>query len=266
MKRYKPRPYIGVTGLQSQKELEELASFVLKPSLSDHNFMFGFTCSNKRLEDPSSSGKTSPSIETLAKIFGQPPGNGNSFIMPMVHYFTPNLAKLSDEIFQLWDHIGITNLQLNALWPNIDEIRKIREEAPVWITLQLPKEALEEGPIMVAERLRNYVGLVNYALVDPSGGLAKELSMGYSARCLEALDRIPGITPGIAGGLGPDNVRVSIARITELMHCEYCSRDPVRKFCIDAQGKLRDETGLNMEKTKKYLEEAVSAMEICLED
>lgn len=262
MRRHKAKAYIGVTGFKTAEEFDQATDIAcLQDLLAEHHFMFGFTCSNKRLADPSSEGKTSPSLKTLGKILGEEQYTPIFGVIPMIHYFTSDRDRLSDEIGMLFDYTGAQNLQLNAYWPDVEQIKRIRDRAPnILITIQLPKEALEENCIMVRERLRLYEGLIDYALIDPSGGTGSDIKLSLAARYLESIDQIPTITAGFAGGLGPDNVIPYVAKVKENMHCDYCGRDPVRSFCIDAQGKLRDENGLNMGLVENYLKNAVKAM------
>lgn len=258
----KPRPYIGVTGLKTPEEFDTLSEFVYDgfayDKANEHDLMLGFTCSNKRLEDPKSEGKTSPSIQTLSDIFDS--YHPQYRILPMIHYFTDKPEQLSAEIFQLFDYIGIRNLQLNAHWPHVNEVEAIRNECPdIKITLQIPNSALVT-PINVCDKLKVYEGLVDYALVDPSGGAGLATSVDFAVPYLKEIDHIPSITPGFAGGLSAENVKSTVAAIKEGLFCTFCQTNPVRQFCIDAQGRLRDKDGLNLELTKQYINNAVAAL------
>lgn len=275
----KPAPYIGITGLGSLEEAKKITNYLEKSkpflllnhlSLTPYIIMLGVTCSNKRLADPLSSGSTSPSLKDATKIFRSMPLN----CLRMVHYFTENENKLTEEIVQLFQQplpINLTllgdaplsnlsahylssssGLQINQSWPNPEILRTIVASIPdLQITLQLPKQILDQPIIDIVKKASNYADICQYLLIDPSGGQGQDLDLNYCSELLLALDEaLPKTTIGVAGGFGAENVAERIKEI----HAKV-----KRPFCIDAQGKLRTNNKLDVDKVKLYLANAFEA-------
>lgn len=259
-----PSPYIGITGFKTKEEIIRTANAFkenyekCRAYKSVYKPMFGFLCSNKRLEDKLSEGTQSPAFVQLKELIDYAvEADSLKKCIPMIHYHTENAKTLADEIKEVFDGIydKCKAVQLNMTWPAIEQVEKIKKEFPeIQIVFQLNKYALNDLEAEnVVKRTKEYEKLVDYILIDPSGGLGVEFDLEKSCELMTAIENeLENKTIGIAGGLDGENVKDKITNIAKKIH-SY--------FCIDAQGKLRteDKKEINAEKTNKYVAEALSA-------
>ncbi|MBI4451283.1 hypothetical protein HY642_04880 [Candidatus Woesearchaeota archaeon] len=266
-----PRPYIGVTGLKTVEEVQQLSDICFRAGLfgSAYNHqtwygiphvpMFGFLCSSKRLVHPSEGGTQSPPLQDLMTLTRMTPTGA----IPMVHYHSPDKDRLASDVKQIFDgpfqiYRSCKALQVNMDWPPPAEIESIRKAFPeMQVVLQLPRRATEGmQPVDIAKRVKEYEDLAQYALIDPSGGKGKEFDVGDCRSVLEALLLgTAGFVFGTAGGLDGKNVRERVLPIANTVDSAY--------FCIDAQGKLRtaNKESLDMTLAKEYIFNARAAFE-----
>jgi hypothetical protein len=92
------------------------------------------------------------------------------------------------------------------------------------------------------EKLKAYQGIIQYALIDPSGGQGLDFDLERAATLLLSMQKNLEITPGVAGGFGPINVGDRVRALNNISSCDGCDRPQLRDYCIDAQGKLRVES------------------------
>jgi len=233
--------YIGITGFRTVEEVRQVNAHVA--NLPVGHFMFGITSSNKRLADPTSQGGTSPRLLDIRSLVKEITGN-----LPMIHYFSSNPPEqLSNEVVALFDYCGLDSshvgLQINALWPLPQQIEGMRKafESQFKITMQLPQAALTESNGQIIKRLREYDGLIQYALIDPSGGQGIDFDAVRAGELMLAIaSDLGSITPGVAGGFSDTNVQERIAHIKQSTLCDHCQQGRLLNYCIDAQGKLRN--------------------------
>src|SRR3989344_2430155 len=211
--------------------------------------MYGVISSNKRLEDRTSEGATSPSLRKIADIFRAMPQDAFSTL----HYFSTNEETFGDEATRILDnvHDHCKGLQINMKWPNYDQLRLLQRRFPhLEIILEIPKEAMTR---LVIERADLYAEInpqpVPYMLVDPSAGTSQDFAQQHVDIMKGLYERYPNLGVGIAGGLSPENVKEKFEKVA------YDFGNP---FSIDAQGKLRtiDKTALDINKVRKYVTEA----------
>ena len=274
------KPYIGVTGFKTAGQVTQLSNYV--NSLPFAYVMFGITCSDKRLKDPTSEGKVSPSLQNLGVLLDAVHVNH----LPMVHYYTSTPENLYDELMALFDYQrknGLERdfgLQLNQVWPDPEVVLAFANKIPA-TTLQLPRDVLLGSDDYILDRLRAYEHCVSHVLIDPSGGKGLERQDSHcnfercSALLLKISKEFPLISPGIAGGFSADNVAQRIKRIREASKCSHCDTPRLDMFTIDAQGRLRTEerissaypgdgseikkTHLNVDFAKEYIYNALEA-------
>lgn len=230
-------PYIGVTGFSSKEEVDQI-TWLCHHRPSKMYVMFGFTSSLKRLLNPLSTGETSPSLLDLNDLVYRVHRNH----LPMIHYYTSEPDTLADQVHALFDYCKLDlhscGLQLNLKWPDPKELAKIAT-AESKITLQLPKIALNESDTHIVEHLKQYQGLIQYVLIDPSGGTGSDVDLVRAASLIQAITgSVEGITPGIAGGFDSANVQNRIFKLRGLLGEQIIGKK-TPNFCVDAQGKLR---------------------------
>ncbi|MDP3990124.1 MAG: hypothetical protein Q8Q01_02870 [archaeon] len=249
----KPKPYVGITGFTTGKEVRTLGDYALTILPESHQLMLGYVVTDKRLADKSSRGTNSPAFNDLPDLIQAAPVG----TLPMIHYFTSNPATLVDDlttVFQtgdLFEKNLCTAVQLNQLWPELDYLEELKIKfSGLQIVLQLPKTALKESIEQIINKAIVYSGLAEYVLLDPSGGEGIDFR---PRKILDLLERLPSVLPkatfGIAGGFSAENVS---------SHIELLSKNYHQPFSIDAQGKLRSDnkTYLDLEHAKDYLSNA----------
>jgi len=237
----RPPGYIGITGFRTAEEVRQLNDHVFR--LPVGYFMFGITSSNKRLADPTSQGGTSPRLLDINSLVKEIV----TCNLPMIHYFSSNSSEqLADEVIALFDYCQLdtscVGLQINALWPLPQQIENMRKafEPQFKITMQLPQAALTANNDQIIKQLCDYDGLIQYALIDPSGGQGLDFNATRAGELmLRIADRFESITPGVAGGFSDANVKERISQIKQTTLCDHCHQGRLLNYCIDAQGKLR---------------------------
>ena len=239
-------PYIGVTGFMSLAEVVACGNTFGETILQMKNgavtnqlkFMVGILVSSKTL-----AGRTNkwfnryPVIANIPEIIS----SKNYAWLYTIHYNTDDSQTIDEQIDQLMQiSPNIDAIQLNMKWVNHVRLQRIGRKYPnLRIILQIGTGALKEvdepGEIFLGDALKAYEGVADDFLVDPSGGVGKELDVWRAFACI-ADDEIPkSMQPGIAGGFCADNV-TNAKGLMRRLH---------RPVNLDAEGKLRtssDET------------------------
>ena len=239
--------YIGITGFKTEEEVNACyeASLGLEPII-----MYGVLTSRKNFSNILSEGNKRPAFINLAHILESVPKNA----LPTIHHYTNN-RQISTELDTLliaddiYDRGLCKAVQINQRLPNVKEIETIKKKySDLKIILQLQPQDIEI-PETTGRKVKYYDGLVDYVIIDPSRGVGKELDMYDTLKVLNKI-QINAI-PVIAGGLSSENV----ANVISFFKREYGN-----EFCIDAEGKLRDEFDrLSLEKMMSYMKEAYRA-------
>lgn len=241
------RPYIGITGFMSKEEAN--AIFELQQLPKNRLVMVGVLASLKTLRGIQNKRPNRyPKVENIAEIFPEHPQALN-----LIHYATDEPETLYTQLREITKLGGenMHGLQLNIAWPPPFALYEYRLAYPFKkIVLQIGNRALEMVdtlPLFLAEKIRSYEKVVDYILIDPSGGLGKPLDTSHADVYLRVLKRKNiDIGLGVAGGLSP----------TTLNLVEPLAED-FPDLSIDAEGRLRDENdNLDLVLAKKYLEKA----------
>lgn len=248
-------PYIGITGF---KEVHESISFGMLPVVeeirgSGWGVMFGVVCTDNRLANPAVGGSHSPSLDGLPGVLEAMPNS----VMPAIHYFTHNRDDVGMEVKEvlrfrdMYERGICRTIQINMEWPDPGVLEMIKGNFPdLNIILQMPKSTLE-NPYNAGY----YDGLVDYCIIDPSGGKGKgikdsEIGLLSRLRCC-----LPDARAGVAGGLSGDDVG-------EMMRKAYHEvREPV---CVDAEDRLRKRGSLDMGESLRYLRGGLEGIRACV--
>jgi phosphoribosylanthranilate isomerase len=178
----------------------------------------------------------------------------------LVHYNTRDQHGLTHQLEDVLGWAGplCDGIQLNIAWPDPRAIQSLRLAKPrVKIVLQINRgamEACDNDAIRVASRVgEQYASLVDYVLVDFSGGKGEPFepihTMAYLAElkhqreCAGASYQLV-----VAGGLCAENLNRLLAPITQM----------IPSISIDAEGGIRTDDTLDIEKVLAYLEAAKS--------
>lgn len=243
-----PHPYVGITGFKDPADLLKVSQAMetIPFAVFDYTVMLGITCSNKRVEDPHSEGKTSPSLLKLPELIKAMPED----CLPMIHYFTDKPQNMLEELPKVFDSIypACCGLQINQTWPDPGVLLQLHQKYPqMKIVVQLSPDALlEDDKSLLLEKASAYTA--DYILMDPSGGQGIDFNLKEFQDLFRGLqEKLPQTRIGIAGGFSHENVLERYLQISEITDIS---------FCVDAQGKLRTEGVLDAQKAISYLKNA----------
>jgi len=176
----------------------------------------------------------------------------------LIHYSTDTPETLASDLKQLTSLGGVflDGFQLNIAWPSLVQLEKYHHDIDkdTFIVLQIGRGAMaavDESPDKLADKLKDYVGIVNAILIDPSGGRNEPFDLNKTTNYLREIEsREYGIYLGVAGGLRPDNIERLAPLIREFPNLN-----------IDAEGGLRTpmpEDMLDLNIASQYLARAIS--------
>lgn len=257
--------YIGVTGFMSRQEVELVlqtlpSNFGVVNDEQVRKLMVGMLISGKTIKGiPNKWPKRYPSPEVIPTIFVEDPR-----VLNLVHYNTSEKdpERIVEEMCQIEEMSGphFHGFQLNMVWPSVFMIiqKWLTKNVPSGysrkqktIVLQCGGRAMAQfnhSPGQLVEKLTEYEGVVDYVLIDPSGGLGTPFDTGFAINFLKELFEttcLPTMNFGIAGGLSPKTLPDLLVPILE--------RFP--EISIDAEGRLRTiEDNLSIEIANEYLE------------
>lgn len=246
------KPYVGITGFMSQGEVLSVLDVV---SSSSHRLvMIGVLASQKTvfLGETNKWPNRYPNLGDIAGIFPV-----HSLALNLVHYNTKEPETLLEQMLEVtkWGGPNFEGFQLNVAWPRPQILEKYRcSHGNMKIVLQVGGGAfkkIDDSPIKLAKKIVNeYEGLVDYLLLDPSGGHGKLFDSERVREYLVALreegaERFIGL--GVAGGLSPTTLNLVEPLIKDFP-----------EISIDAEGRLRDgDDKLDVDVAKKYVSKAL---------
>jgi hypothetical protein len=248
--------FVGIAGVSKPHEIIFLQNEARRLGFGNsYTLMLGLFSSHRRIADPSLAGKYSPPaayLATLASLVEQPASS-------MVHYCTANPSRIADEITSLFTindlyATGCHAVQLNIEWPDPAALERILQRMPeMQIGLWISQDMLGMNHAALARRLREYEGLAEYALIDPSGGrglLLDPKEVGAVMRCIDETVQIPHL--GIAGGLRSGNIIDVVSDVQE----EYAG-----KFCTDVETGVKRRDGLlDIAECRRYVRNSAKVL------
>jgi hypothetical protein len=248
----RPTPYIGITGFMSRQEVQQVLAVF--PEHSPYLAMVGVLVSDKTLRKTPSNPKRYPKGENLKNIFTNHPRALN-----LLHFNTKEPEWLLDDLCVAHEWAGplCHGFQLNVAWPNpaaLEQYKKQERFGRKIVVLQCGPQALQEvggASRKLAHRLRQYEGLIDYALIDPSAGTGKEFDADKARNYFRDLQLVlPWLGVGVAGGLRAETLWSQLAPLALSCKC----------FSIDVESQVRDQEKdeLVAAKAIEYLAEAVS--------
>lgn len=255
----KPKPYVGVTGPVNVTETQNICRAFSEAGYSlNGNYlpMLGFLASEKTLRGQSTLNRRYPPINSLSSLLQATDGK----VFTMIHYNTKETNSLANQVSQIFEGIyeeGLCKaIQLNIVWPNISQIKKIKRKYPdMKIVFQASQRAMDgRNPLQIGEGIKCYGDLLDYVLIDPSGGRGLPFNLESSVAVYSELkEKCPNLTIGFAGGLTGQNVVYTTK--------ELARKIGAKDFCIDTEGGLRDKLSpaygddlLNLGKVNDYLQ------------
>ena len=247
------KPYIGITGFMGRDEVKWAWDAFKKTRLApDYMLMVGVLASLKTLYGHTNKWPNRyPAVKDISGIFIQDSG-----MLNLVHYNSKNTDMLFVQLMALTELIGpesFNGFQLNIAWPSELEILAYKAHYPgKKIVLQVGRNAfemIENSPGKLVGRMVIYVGLVDYILLDPSGGEGKTLDPEKMQDYLIAIKEsgFHNIGVGVAGGLSQDTLYLLKPLLKQISY-----------LSIDAEGRLRNENDhLDMGFVEGYIRKAV---------
>lgn len=257
------KPYVGVAGIDQIEHARDAAeamaaAFAGHPT---HVPMLGYQVSLDTLAGLPSGNVRFPTIDVLVELLKASGGQ----VVTSLHYRTRGGERgtLGEQVQSLFQRDGIYRrglcraVQLNVRWPDPAQVAAMRRALPeLEIILQLGSRALRIGTVDLTERLGRYRGLVEAALLDPSGGHGIRLDPRRLRAVYEIVrTTLPDALVGFAGGLGDEDVVERLREIGEAVGD--------LGFAIDAEGRLRfradDGTDhFSPERARLYVERAAA--------
>jgi len=235
--------YIGVTGIANISDNVTTAKSIMESGLDFYinkpHVTIGFLVNSKTLHRIPAKEEKIPHqryapVSSLRRIMEY----SKKYALNSIHFSAKEDDNLDEEIKQIFQEGNIykdylcRTLQLNVALPGKRRLENILKEFPeMSIILQISKKVLEDKE-NIAEKIKDYSGLIQGILIDASGGKGKELDIDLSAEIYNRVkEKSPGLVIGIAGGLNPWNVQEKIKLFREKIK----SKD----FSIDAEKGLR---------------------------
>lgn len=223
------KSYIGITGFMDRREVHEIQDAI--PPGSDRLLMVGVLVSSKTLRGEGNKHPMRyPLVERVREIFTNHPQ-----VLNLVHFNTKEPDLLEEHLRRVAMLSGpfFHGFQLNMAWPAPRKLENYRKQFPKSkIVLQIGGHAMQlvdHYSKKLQKAVNPYKGLVDYVLLDPSGGFGKQFDPRVERPYLEALADL-GIGLGVAGGLSPST----------LHFLEPLLKD-FPQLSIDAEGRLRNQ-------------------------
>ena len=245
------RPYIGVTGFTDRNQVETaLSEFLGADSVGEHMLMVGILVSHKTLRGETNKFPARyPAISTISDLLVS-----SSQVLNLVHFNT-HTQNFCEELEIVAQHAGpnLDGFQLNLCWPDPTEIYAYKNKHhPSTIVLQIGGRAFAQiglDPSKLTDVLeRNYGDLIDYILLDPSGGTGQQMNIHKTNEYLDeiyskGLQNKFGI--GIAGGLSSENISILQPLV-----------DKYDNLSIDAEGRLRipENDLMNLSEVQRFIQ------------
>lgn len=241
-------PYIGITGFVSLNDALNVLETV--PADSNRLVMVGVLASLKTRQGiPNKYPNRYPAINKIAGIFPKHP-----LVLNLIHYNTGEKETLGDQLVDMMEFGGanLHGFQLNIAWPSPEILAKYRKSFPSKkIVLQIGEHALtmvNHSPKRLAAKVTEYGGIIDYVLLDPSGGHGKPFEPERAQDYLLALKtQNPETGLGVAGGLSPRTLN-----LVEPLAKEFPN------LSIDAESRLRTQADhMDIVLANAYLQKAL---------
>ncbi|MDE1970883.1 MAG: hypothetical protein KGI50_04905 [Patescibacteria group bacterium] len=252
-------PYIGVTGVMKREESSYLSRLI--PRDGCRQLMVGVLASLNTLRGKGHNRSNRyPLSCAMADIFF---GTHSSWppTLNLIHYATNEPDTLYDQLVEVDRQGGwcCDGVQLNMVWPQASVLEAYRMRnswAERTIVLQVGAGAFRaiHSPKELVQKIHEYEGIIDYVLLDLSGGLEKSLDENCLRPYLEALYGASlALRVGVAGGLGPDTLH-----LVEPLLVAFPD------LSIDAESKLRNSDDcLDIVRAEEYVKQGMVLCNHC---
>ena len=200
------KPYVGITGVTTRSQSEAISKYVEAlgwPQATQ--VMVGVLASYKGLCRQPVNRNQYPEVEQIGSVLINDRG-----LLNLVHY-NSRADGLAAQLIELLSDAGWADgVQLNIPWPPPEVLRRFRSRTYMTVVQQISTRAYRMAggtPERLVRSLSAYEGLIEYVLIDPSGGTGHAFDAEFAKSALTALvDSQLEFKWGIAGGLGTDNL------------------------------------------------------------
>lgn len=211
------------------------------PENTGRLIMVGVLASQKTIQGiPNGRPNRYPAALKISDIFPNDPR-----VINLIHYNTKEHDTLGYQLLAITELGGdnLHGLQLNIAWPSPDVLKAYKKvQQTKQIVLQVGGRAfkmIDDSPKRLAAKVAEYEGIIDYALLDPSGGEGKPLDPQRIREYLYTLQaKNLNIGLGTAGGLSPTTLGLIEPLVKEFPN-----------LSIDAEGLIRtpeDHLDLNL--------------------
>ncbi len=255
------RPYIGITGFMSRYEVDHILGSA--DPYHGHKVMVGVLASQKTVRGEKNKWPNRyPEMKDLPYIFSD-----HHQALNLIHFNTKTPDTLAEQLMEvvrlaapaeIYKVSKLHGFQLNLAWPDPNEIRRFMTAFEaitgmvynLKIVLQIGGHAftmVDNDQKKLADKVASYKELVQYVLLDPSGGYGKPFDTAAAdAYLAELSSRDLDMGLGVAGGLSAETLDL----VTPLA-IKYPN------LSIDAEGRLRDkDDNLDLKNALRYVLEA----------
>ena len=241
----RPPPYTGMTGFKSRSQVDAVHTALGGQCL----LMVGVgVCGSPLQEKHSGCPDRYPNASELGTIF-----RSYSNVLNLLHLHDHDHSKLLEHILVAQDLAGpnchgiqLNQCQISQSLPDVDLLAKYKATGRTGRTIVLPcdRSALDMvgwNPVKLARRLKVYESLVEYIIMDFSGGKGEELDTSLAHECFREIAQLmPNVGFVVSGGLCADNVAAKISPLREF--------DPG----TDAEGKIHTNGRFDVAKAIRY--------------
>jgi hypothetical protein len=247
--------YLGVTGFTSPVEVQA-AIAAAKGKLGPRLLMIGVLMSQKTMQGKDAKFKNRyPKTEDIARIFPD-----DATCLNLVHYATNDQETLLGQMSAVTKIAGphMNGIQLNMAWPDPQVLELYRNIFPnnvivMAVTSKMFQDVHYDSEALAHRIKEEYFGLVDYVLLDPSGGKGQAFDVTEGLGYLKVLSTI--FEPwqiGIAGGIGPKTLNLIEPIIQAFPESN-----------LDAEGQLRTpDDHLDLAYMKSYIQGALNYLQV----
>ena len=232
------KPYVGITGFTQASDV--VACLERVPWDAERRFMVGVLLSSKTINGGTNKYPVRyPNYKGIKNIF-----NNDPRCLNMIHYVTDDKSTLRQQLLNAAEIGGVNchGFQLNIVWPDIEVLKEVKKELPNHkFVIQCSGSAMRkfetspanEIPSLLRSLVYSYQrnNVIDYFLIDPSGGRGKSFNAAHTIKMLEPHYR-EGLTYGlgVAGGLRAETTSNLVPVLAQYPYLFW-----------DAEGGLRDQ-------------------------
>lgn len=243
--RNQEKPYTGVTGVTQVDEAKFVVQAFAKERLaeigSNRIGMIGILTSQRTLASRNLWTERYPSLAVTREIFAATHGAAFNTL----HYITYSPEDLSGQLSSLLNYKDLyadhlcEGVQLNISWPPLRELKETKNRFPdLKIILQIgPRILSQTSTNDIVERLAAYEQLIQYVLIDPSGGRGTVFEpTSITPLYKQIKESFVNLGMVIAGGFDHKNVRGRLRLLSQAVGSTNFGIDAERGLRIQVQG------------------------------